>query len=144
MSVTTSLSELSVRLDRCYQHVLRQNVFLMADGRDLRGLGVSVAASPTSSVPEKLNAAVTKTAHTPLNPFASAPGSCQYLSWHLSIACCLLDGAHSLAADVLAVRSTTRSTTAVEHDPDDKEHDDDGELKRRGKELFFGIAEGTK
>jgi hypothetical protein len=44
-----------------------------------RGLGVSVAANPTSSVPEKLNAAVTKVAATPLKPAASGPGSCQFL-----------------------------------------------------------------
>lgn len=46
--------------------------------RVLRGFGVSAAASPTSSVPAKENAAVTNTAHTPLNPFARAPGFSQY------------------------------------------------------------------
>lgn len=58
--------------------VIRQKVFLIALGIVLRGLGVSEAARPTSSVPANAKAAVTKTAQTPLNPFANAPGSCQY------------------------------------------------------------------
>ncbi len=58
--------------------VIRQKVFLTAEGMVLRGLGVSVAARPTSSVPANENAAVTNTAQTPLKPFANAPGSCQY------------------------------------------------------------------
>lgn len=76
---------------------------LTAEGRDFLGLGVSVAASPTNSVPAKEKAAVTKTyrqetegrvrsnpkldennevriltAQIPLKPFDKAPGSRQY------------------------------------------------------------------
>lgn len=43
-------------------------------GTEARGLGVSDAARPTSSVPAKEKAAVTKTEQTPLKPFAKAPG----------------------------------------------------------------------
>jgi hypothetical protein len=50
----------------------------MAAGRDLRGLAVSAAARPTSSVPAKAKAAVTKTLQTPLKPLLKAPGSDQY------------------------------------------------------------------
>jgi len=60
--------------------VIRQNVFLIALGIALRGLGVSEAARPMSSVPAKAKAAVTKTVQTPLNPLANAPGLSQYLA----------------------------------------------------------------
>src|SRR5258708_2988359 len=60
--------------------VIRQKVFFIAPGIVLRGLGVSEAARPTSSVPAKAKAAVTKTAQTPLKPLANAPGSYQYLA----------------------------------------------------------------
>lgn len=56
--------------------VIRQKVFLTAEGMVLRGLGVSVAARPTSSVPANEKAAVTNTAQTPLKPLANAPGFC--------------------------------------------------------------------
>ncbi|KAH3666799.1 hypothetical protein OGAPHI_003248 [Ogataea philodendri] len=47
---------------------------------DLTGFGVSAAHKPQSSVPLKLNAAVTNTATMPLNPDGvNGPGSCQYL-----------------------------------------------------------------
>lgn len=52
----------------------------MAEGSALIGLGCSVAARPTSSVPAKEKAAVTKTEHTPGKPFARAPGSCHSLA----------------------------------------------------------------
>jgi len=58
--------------------VIRQKTCLMAVGRDLRGLAVSAAARPTSSVPPKAKAAVTKTLHSPLKPLWNAPGSFQY------------------------------------------------------------------
>ena len=58
--------------------VIRQKVILMALGMTFRGLGCSVAAKPTSSVPANEKAAVTKTAQTPLKPLANAPGSYQY------------------------------------------------------------------
>jgi len=48
---------------------------LIAPGIDLAGLLVSAAARPTSSVPEKEKAAVTKTEQKPLKPFLKAPGS---------------------------------------------------------------------
>lgn len=48
-------------------------LFLTALGMVLRGLGVSEAARPTSSVPANEKAAVTKTLQTPLNPFANPP-----------------------------------------------------------------------
>lgn len=72
--------------------MIRQKMFLMADGMVTRGLGVSQAAKDTSSEPEYENAAVTKTfivshaaaglltEQTPLKPFANAPGSCQYFA----------------------------------------------------------------
>lgn len=73
---------------------IRQKVPLTAPGIVSRGLGVSDAARPTSSVPaiarvnwdlvkkedgdlQKEKAAVTKTAQTPLKPLANAPGSFQ-------------------------------------------------------------------
>jgi hypothetical protein len=49
----------------------------MAVGRERRGLAVSAAARPTSSVPVKAKAAVTKTAQRPLKPLLKAPGLCQ-------------------------------------------------------------------
>lgn len=57
---------------------MRQKTCLMAVGRDLRGFAVSAAARPTSSVPVKEKAAVTKTLQSPLKPWLNAPGSCQY------------------------------------------------------------------
>jgi hypothetical protein len=60
--------------------VMRQNVFLIALGIVLRGLGVSDAARPTSSVPANANPAMTNTAQTPLKPLANAPGSYQYFA----------------------------------------------------------------
>ncbi|CAF4447059.1 unnamed protein product, partial [Adineta steineri] len=57
------------RLDTCF----------VAAGIVFSGLSVSAAANPTNSVPEKEKAAITKTEHTPLNPFANAPGLRQYL-----------------------------------------------------------------
>jgi len=56
---------------------IRQKVPLTAAGMVLRGSGVSEAASPTSSVPAKENAAVTNTEQTPLKPLANAPGLLQ-------------------------------------------------------------------
>ena len=46
----------------------------MAVGSTFRGLSVSAAQRPTNSVPEKENAAVTKTEQRPLNPLLKAPG----------------------------------------------------------------------
>jgi hypothetical protein len=57
---------------------MRQNTCLMAVGRDLLGLWVSAAASPTSSVPENENAAVTRILQKPLKPLWKAPGLAQY------------------------------------------------------------------
>lgn len=57
--------------------MIRQKMFLMAEGIVARGLGVSHAAKETSSDPEYENAAVTNTEHTPLNPLANAPGTYQ-------------------------------------------------------------------
>lgn len=45
-----------------------QNTCFVAVGKDLRGFAVSAAASPTSSVPENANAAVTNTEQNPLKP----------------------------------------------------------------------------
>jgi hypothetical protein len=45
----------------------------MAVGKDLDGLWVSAAARPTSSVPEKENAAVTRMLQKPLKPLLNAP-----------------------------------------------------------------------
>jgi len=56
----------------------RQKVCLTALGMVFRGLGVSEAARPTSSVPANEKAAVTKTRQIPLKPDANAPGFCQY------------------------------------------------------------------
>src|SRR5690349_24291767 len=47
---------------------MRQKTCFVALGRDLRGLAASAAARPTSSVPPKANAAVTKTEQKPLKP----------------------------------------------------------------------------
>jgi hypothetical protein len=47
---------------------MRQKTCLVALGSDLRGLAASAAARPTSSVPPKANAAVTKTEQKPLKP----------------------------------------------------------------------------
>lgn len=58
---------------------MRQKTCLMAVGSVLRGLAVSAAASPTSSVPAKAKAALTKQEQRPLKPLLKAPGSCQYL-----------------------------------------------------------------
>ncbi len=58
--------------------VIRQKTCLTAVGNDLRGLAVSAAAKPTSSVPAKAKAAVTKMLHRPLKPLLNAPGSRQY------------------------------------------------------------------
>lgn len=55
--------------------VIRQNTCLMAPGIDLTGLRASAAARPTSSVPLKAKAAVTKTLQKPRKPLAKAPGS---------------------------------------------------------------------
>ncbi len=57
---------------------MRQKTCLMAVGRDLRGLDVSAAARPMSSVPAKAKAAVTNTVQRPLKPLWNAPGSRQY------------------------------------------------------------------
>ena len=58
---------------------MRQKTCLHAVGKERRGLAVSAAARPTSSVPPKEKAAVTKTEQRPLKPLWKAPGSCQYL-----------------------------------------------------------------
>lgn len=50
----------------------------MAEGRDLAGFSDSAAARPTSSVPEKEKAAVTKTPQKPTKS-VNAPGSCHLL-----------------------------------------------------------------
>lgn len=65
-----------IHKEMTYELTIRQKVPLTAAGMDLRGLGVSEAAKPTSSVPAKANAAVTKTEQTPLKPFEKAPGFC--------------------------------------------------------------------
>ena len=49
----------------------------MALGRDLRGLAVSAAASPMSSVPVKEKQDVTSTEQNPLKPLLNKPGSTQ-------------------------------------------------------------------
>ena len=54
--------------------MIRQKTCLVARGIVFRGLAVSAAANPTSSVPENAKAAVTKTEQTPLKPFANGPG----------------------------------------------------------------------
>lgn len=56
---------------------MRQKTCLVAFGSDFRGSAASAAAKPTSSVPAKANAAVTKTEQKPLKPFRKAPGWCQ-------------------------------------------------------------------
>ena len=56
---------------------MRQKTCLIAVGKDLRGLAVSAAARPTSSVPVKAKAAETKTEQRPLKPLWKAPGSVQ-------------------------------------------------------------------
>lgn len=58
---------------------MRQKTCLMAVGSDLRGLTASAAARPTSSVPVKASAAVTKTVQRPLKPLLKAPGLDQNL-----------------------------------------------------------------
>ncbi len=58
---------------------MRQKTCLMALGRDFRGLTASAAARPTSSVPVKAKAAVTKTVQKPLKPLLKAPGLYQNL-----------------------------------------------------------------
>src|SRR5258706_451659 len=60
--------------------VISQKVFLIALGIVLRGLGVSEAARPTGSVPANAKAAGRKKEQKPFNPFAKAPGSCQYFA----------------------------------------------------------------
>ena len=57
---------------------MRQNTCLIAVGNVLRGLAVSAAARPTSSVPAKAKAALTKTEQRPWKPFLKAPGLRQY------------------------------------------------------------------
>jgi hypothetical protein len=59
--------------------VTLQKVCLIALGRLFLGSAVSAAPRPTISVPEKANAAVTKTEQRPLNPSLNAPGSWKYL-----------------------------------------------------------------
>lgn len=58
--------------------VIRQKTCLMAPGSDFRGLAVSAAARPISSVPVKEKAEVTRTLQNPLKPFLNAPGFAQY------------------------------------------------------------------
>jgi hypothetical protein len=57
----------------------------MAPGRALAGFSDSAAARPTSSVPEKAKAAVTKTEQTPLKPFLNALGLYQSLAPQYSL-----------------------------------------------------------
>lgn len=52
--------------------MIRQKTCLMADGRDLRGVLLSAAASPTSSVPKKAKAAVTNTEQNPIHQSVSS------------------------------------------------------------------------
>lgn len=54
----------------------RQKTCLVAVGSVLRGLAVSAAARPTSSVPENANAAVTKTEQKPLKPSFEGKSKC--------------------------------------------------------------------
>ncbi len=61
------------------KHILQKTCFT-AVGRVFRGLSVSAAQSPTSSVPANEKAAVTDTEQSPLNPLLKAPGS--YLTQH--------------------------------------------------------------
>lgn len=49
-------------------NVIRQNTCLTAVGSATLGFSVSAAVRPTSSVPPKEKAAVTKTEHNPLKP----------------------------------------------------------------------------
>jgi len=65
--------------------VIRQKTCLIAPGRALMGFSASADARPTSSVPEKAKAAVTKTVHTPLKPFRNAPGSYHNLAPQYSL-----------------------------------------------------------
>ena len=58
--------------------MMRQKTCFIAVGRDFRGLAVSAAARPMSSVPVKEKADVTKTLQKPLKPFLKAPGLRQY------------------------------------------------------------------
>lgn len=54
--------------------MILQKICLMAPGRAFWGSLLSAAARPTSSVPEKEKAAVTKTLQKPGKPAEKAPG----------------------------------------------------------------------
>jgi hypothetical protein len=63
---------------------MRQKICLIAEGSDLAGFSDSAAARPTSSVPEKEKAAVTKTPQKPTKS-VNAPGLFHVLlPWYVS------------------------------------------------------------
>jgi len=112
----------------------------------LRGLGVSEAARPTSSVPAKAKAAVTNTVQTPLKPLANAPGSLQYLPPMYSLYMPLLGPPPQM--------QTLNNGTRLEFfryggwqeyaHANENEHDDDEKFQARRPEFLLSEAQRSK
>lgn len=110
-----------------------------------RGSGVSEAARPTSSVPAKEKAAVTKTEQTPLKPLAKAPGLCERSALARSKFDMAADAPLPVStADVLVVNAACRAAATVEDDGSEDENDDDQQLEAGRPELFFSVAKGAE
>lgn len=109
----------------------------------MRGFAVSAAPRPTSSVPAKAKAAVTKTEQSPLKPFSNAPGFCQYLPYEIR---------HIRSKRREKGRrcwfypdiSFIRTTSDVNNDGKDNEADDSDDLYDGEDEFCLAISSGAK
>lgn len=125
--------------------VIRQNTCLMAPGKLFWGFSVSAAARPTSSVPEKEKAAVTKTPQKPAKPLLKAPGLYQVRAPQYSPYLPLL-GPPPQAKTTLKLVSLDGILEEFCSANSPHEHEDNNgrQLQQRNPELFFGIAQDTK